>query len=278
MQCALSGEDRVELAESARLIAERASRVICDVYQSGNTLKIEKKADKSPVTIADLRAHQVIHDGLVALTPQWPVLSEEEQIPPFSTRGHWPCYWLVDPLDGTKEFIERTGEFTINIALIEQGIATLGLIYLPLKGCAYVGVVGRGAQRVTAEGRESIRVSQSVPDDRVRVLTSRRHSGPTLEACLARLGEHFKAVERINAGSALKFCYLAEGKGDIYPRFAPCSEWDTAAGQALLEAAGGQLLDTTFSSLKYNQSESLINPHFYALAAPSVGWVTLLGC
>ncbi|MBL4827930.1 MAG: 3'(2'),5'-bisphosphate nucleotidase CysQ [Spongiibacteraceae bacterium] len=276
MTCLLSAADRIELAEAAAQVAKCASDVISDIYYSSESLVVEKKADNSPVTIADIQAHQIIHDGLMALTPQWPILSEEEQFPDYAERMQWPCYWLVDPVDGTKEFIERTGEFTVNIALIEHGLPTIGVIYVPLEQSAYVGVVGQGGWLDSKGGRQPISVSQLKEGDSIRVISSRRHTGPILHECLVKLKQTFKDVKRIQMGSALKFCRLAQGSADIYPRFSPCCEWDTAAGQALLEACGGQLVNMQFGPLIYNQSESLINPHFYALGAQNLDWPSIL--
>lgn len=276
MQAPLSIFNRAQLVKPLVSICQRAGQQICQIYHSSERVVIEEKQDNSPITQADRRSQQIIADGLASLSCSYPVLSEEGQIPSFSIRKQWPYYWLVDPLDGTREFIERTGEFTINIALIESGAPTLGVIYVPLNDLAYVGVVGQGAWLISATGQQQIQVACQRRMDRIRVLTSRRHSGVKLDECLRKLEQYFDVVERVYLGSALKFCYIAQGFADIYPRFSPCSEWDTAAGQALLEAAGGQLVNVRRHPLVYNQCESLITPDFYALGGVQVGLVTKL--
>ncbi len=269
--------DFVTLTEAVVELCQSAGRAIVSVYNSAQPIDTEQKADGSPVTQADRLAHQIIVEGLSRLTPDWPVLSEEQLPPPFAQRSQWCRYWLIDPLDGTKEFITRTGQFTVNIALIDNGIPVLGVVYLPLDRVAYIGVEAVGAWRQDSGAeRAPIRVNQLRSMDKVRVMTSRRHKSPELDACIEHLASRFQAVEWIKVGSALKFCYLAEGKADIYPRFSPCSEWDTAAGQIVLEAAGGQLLDAHFQRLRYNQRESLINPYFYGLAAANFNWQSVL--
>jgi 3'(2'), 5'-bisphosphate nucleotidase len=188
---------------------------------------------------------------------------------------------LVDPLDGTKEFLARTGEFTVNIALVERHRPVLGVLYQPLEETAYVGIPGVCAQRYARDASgwsASALVTRSLDEARpLSVLASRRHRGERLVACLGWIDRHWGSVVRDNSGSALKFCRLAEGRGDFYPRFSPCCEWDTAAGQALLEAAGGQVLGMDGRPLEYNRGESLYSPYFYALADPAHAlWQNLL--
>jgi 3'(2'), 5'-bisphosphate nucleotidase len=244
-----------------RLCAE-AGQVICDYYHAAEKVKATTKADDSPLTAADLASHQILLSGLATLG--LPVLSEESAADVVARRQDWPRYWLVDPLDGTREFIERTGEFTINIALIDNHRAVLGAVYLPLEETLYLGIPGQGAWCYRGEERRAIS-SRPLPEDgSLVILTSRRHRGEQLDKYLAQLQAKGRKVERQHAGSALKFCGLACGEGDIYPRFAPCSEWDTAAGQALLEAAGGSVLNLEGQSLRYNERESLLNPFFIA--------------
>ncbi len=199
------------------------------------------------------------------------MLSEESSSEQLSDRRSWSLFWLVDPLDGTKEFLARTGEFTINIALVEAHRPVLGMLYLPLAHTAYLGIPGQGARRYRYNGswqQEPLATRPLRAGEPVTVLASRRHRGPRLGACLGWLEAHWGPLERLDSGSALKFCQLAAGEGDIYPRFSPCSEWDTAAGQALLEAAGGALLGMDGKPLRYNRSESLLSPHFYAVGDP----------
>ena len=271
-------EQRLVLADSLVALCQRAGQAIVQLYNSDQPLVVKQKTDNSPVTEADHQSQQILAEGLTALTPDWPILSEEQTIPSFAERRQWRRYWLVDPLDGTLEFINRSGEFTINIALVEDGFPVLGLIYLPLNRVAYVGVTGGHAWRQDAdiEQRTPLKVRGRRPADTVGLLAGGRHKGEKLQACLDSLQQYFAGVERINSGSALKFCHLAEGLGDIYPRFFPCCEWDTAAGQALVEAAGGQLVTVDFQRFRYNCRESLINPHFYAVGAANIDWCDVL--
>lgn len=270
--------DLQSLSEQVYLICEKAGRAIVDIYNSEEDLVVEQKADSSPLTIADKLAHDIIIEGLNSLDLQIPILSEEQEPPAFSERCKWSRYWLVDPLDGTREFIERTGEFTINVALIEDGRPVLGVVHIPLSRDTYIGVPALGVAKKINGGVTKYIEASSLSDHSaaVRVLTSSRYGGESLKACMQLLREHFSTVEHLKAGSALKFCYLAEGLGDLYPRFSPCCEWDTAAGQAVLEAAGGALVDLAFKPLRYNQEDSLLNPHFYALSKDSRYWKKVL--
>lgn len=261
----------VELAHAVRDIARRASHEILRVY--AEPIKAVSKADQSPLTEADLRAHETIVRGLGRLTPAWPVLSEESVEIPFETRRAWPTFWLVDPLDGTREFLSRNGEFTVNIALVQSGRPVLGVVDVPVGDCCYFGVPGHGAWRAShVAAPEPIRVA-AAPASPPRVLGSRSHRGQSLDGFLDRLGDY----QLVSAGSALKFCRLAEGEADVYPRLSPTSEWDTAAGQALVEAAGGHVVTLSGTALTYNQRESLLNPNFLASAADPAAWLGLIG-
>jgi 3'(2'), 5'-bisphosphate nucleotidase len=227
------------------------------------------------VTEADLAAHHLLVEGLAPFG--LPVLSEES-VEQAASRGQWEVFWMVDPLDGTREFLERTGEFTVNIALIEGQRATLGLIAIPLTGELFIGGPGLGAWRRVAHGWEAVHCRELAGDRPVVVLTSRRHRGKKLKGWLSRLEARTAGVERRHSGSAIKFCRLAEGVADCYPRFAPCSEWDTAAGQALLEGAGGGVLALDGRPLRYNARDSLLSPDFLALANPGHAvWSQLRG-
>ena len=254
-----------ELAIRAAL---KAGEAILEVYNSDD-FGIEAKEDASPLTLADQRAHNIILELLEETA--LPVLSEEGQHTPYPERSKWNRFWLVDPLDGTKEFLARTGEFTINIALIDDHLPVLGLLYVPLTHKAYVGIPGSGA-RCYQLGSDGLWCSAPLTTQRLRkgesmtVLASRRHHGPQLDNCFNWLQRHWGSTERINSGSAIKFCQMVEGKGDFYPRFSPCCEWDTAAGQALLEAAGGCLLGMDGQPFRYNARDSLLNPDFYAIS------------
>jgi len=248
-----------------------AGEAIREYYEAPTAGDYEAKHDDSPLTHADLASHEILLAGLNALDASLPVLSEESTPVQIAQRRQWQRYWLVDPLDGTKEFLGRTGEFTINIALIDNHKPVLGVLYLPLEHAAFVGIPGDLAQCYTdaGEGRWSI---SDLATRRLQVggeltlLASRRHSGPRLSACLDWLAANWGPVSRSDMGSALKFCRMAQGHGDFYPRFSPCCEWDTAAGQAVMEAAGGVVLGMDGVPLRYNCSDSLYSPPFYAIA------------
>ena len=244
-------------------IALRAAAAIMTIYESAFT--VERKLDDSPVTQADLESQRIILEGLETLTPGVPVLAEESAQAPWALRRTWRELWVVDPLDGTREFVKRNDEFVINIALVIEHEPVLGLIAIPAQRVVYVGAQGQGAYRRLADGtRSAIRVAP--PATPLRVVGSRSHKSPQVTAYLA----HSPAYELLGVGSALKFCRLAEGKADLYPRFGPTSEWDTAAGQALLEAAGGQVTRMDGHRLRYNCRASLINGDFVAFTDPRV--------
>lgn len=228
---------------------------------------VTEKADASPVTAADLAAHHILLDGLQALAPDIPVLSEEAADIPLAERAAWTRWWLVDPLDGTKEFIAGSEEFTVNVALIEQGRVVFGVVGIPANGRCYYGGAGLGAWRSEAPGDEqpiSVRVA---PAQGFTLVASKRHSSPAQETLLAGLAERFGEPELANIGSSLKFCLLAEGNADCYPRLAPTSQWDTAAAQGVLEGAGGEVLNLAGAPLTYEARESFLNPSFLALPA-----------
>jgi 3'(2'), 5'-bisphosphate nucleotidase len=251
------------LGEALSPVALRAAAAIMTVYESAFT--VEHKLDDSPLTQADLESQRIILEGLETLTPGVPVLAEESAEAPWALRRTWRELWVVDPLDGTREFVKRNDEFVINIALVIEHEPVLGLIAVPAQGIVYVGAQGQGAYRRHADGtRSAIRVA--LPAAPLRVVGSRSHTSPQVTAYLA----HSAAYELLGVGSALKFCLLAEGKADLYPRFGPTSEWDTAAGQALLEAAGGHVTRMDGHRLRYNCRASLINGDFVAFTDPSV--------
>ncbi|PBJ82974.1 3'(2'),5'-bisphosphate nucleotidase [Lysobacteraceae bacterium NML93-0399] len=253
--------------EGVIAIAHAAADAILEVY--AEDFDVIRKADASPVTAADLAAHRVIVDGLQALTPDIPVLSEEAaHTVPFETRRQWRRMWLVDPLDGTREFVKRNGEFTVNIALIEDGVSVFGVIQAPVTGTLWHGAPGAGAFRRDGGADTAIGVRRIAPGDVLRVAASRSHRDPRTDALLAHIGHS----ETIALGSSLKFCRLAEGGMDVYPRFGPTSEWDTGAGQAILEAAGGVVLDPTGRPFRYNRRETILNGDFIALGDPALPW------
>ena len=246
-----------------------ASTAILEVYATGHG--VEYKADESPITRADRAAHDILAARLSLLTPSIPVLSEEaEAAHDFAVRRAWPELWLVDPLDGTREFISRNGEFTVNVALIRGHEPVLGVVAAPALGLTYYAARGHGAFRAQTEsGAEPIHVRPAA--DPLVVVGSRSHRGDSLDGLLARLGPH----EMRPMGSALKFCLVAEGSADFYPRLGPTSEWDTAAAQAVLEVAGGAVTTLDGTPLRYNQRDTLLNPHFIAYGDRDRRWAAL---
>lgn len=272
------------LLEPVIAIARQAGDAILVVYHRPEGFAVTDKADASPLTEADLAAHRIIEASLAVLTPGVPVLSEEsgEQLP-WAVRQRWPHYWLVDPLDGTKEFVAKSGEFTVNIALIEQGVPVLGVVYVPTTAVTYAGMPGARsgagsaiAFRADSAGRTPIHVrtlaaakARAVP---VTVVASRRHGGERLPALLAQLERKLGPYALANMSSSLKICRVAEGEADFYPRLGPTSEWDTAAAQAVLEAAGGHLVGPDLLPLRYNSKASLLNPDFHAFGDAVESW------
>ncbi len=258
------------LLSDIALIARRAGREILDVY--AQPIDVSSKEDQSPLTQADLRAHTMIMQGLAALTPDVPVLSEEASDIAFDVRRQWQRYWLVDPLDGTKEFISRNGEFTVNIALIENHVPVLGVVHVPVKDTTYLGDKEGAFRQQGADPLTAIRVQVPAASP-LRIVGSRSHAKAGSDAYLEKLGPH----TLLSIGSSLKFCYVAEGNADFYPRFGPTSEWDTAAAHAVVEAAGGAVVDAQGNSLRYNTKPSLLNPHFFVFGDRSRDWLGILG-
>lgn len=248
-------------------IARAAGRAILDVY--GGDVRVEWKDDRSPLTQADRAAHALIVERLGALPAALPVLSEESSPEDIGNRRSWRRYWLVDPLDGTKEFLKRNGEFTVNIALVEDQRAVAGVVFAPALDRLYYGAIGSGAFEQLGEAPpRAIRVQQraAVPP---RVVGSRSHPSGELKDYLDALGAH----ELTSMGSSLKICLVASGDADVYPRFGPTSEWDTAAAQAILESAGGRMIDRAGQPLRYNSKDDLLNPHFLAFGDLGRDWL-----
>lgn len=268
------------LMERVVSLCRDAGRAILEIYNR-EEFTVETKSDSSPVTAADLAAHRVLIEHLPALLPGVPVLSEEGSVPEFSERKRWSRYWIIDPLDGTKEFIKRNGEFTVNVALVEDHIPVLGVVHVPVSGVSYAGIQGLGATKISADGvaREisvrsmSGRGKASTP---VSVVASRSHGAAAVEQLLVTLADKLGVVDTCNMGSSLKLCLVAEGSADIYPRLAPTMEWDTAAAQAVVEAAGGLVVNTDLEVLRYNLGEALLNPYFYVLGDQDYPWQDLL--
>jgi 3'(2'), 5'-bisphosphate nucleotidase len=252
-------------------LARRAGDAILAIYRTD--FDVETKDDESPLTKADLAAHRIIAAGLKSLTPDVPLLSEESVPPDFATRRSWRRYWLVDPLDGTKEFINRNGEFTVNIALIEDHRPVFGVVAVPAQGTVYWGEPAAGtAFKQSADGVVPLRGRPLRESEPVVVVASRSHGGERLERYLERLGERFAGVSRTPVGSSLKLCILAEGRADLYPRLGPTSEWDIAAAHAVLAAAGGNVWAVDGEPILYNAKASFLNPEFIAVADDQFPW------
>ncbi len=259
------------LIEQVLDIAQEAGEAILAIYNGSESLQITLKEDQTPLTVADLAADQLISARLTELYPDIPILSEESQALPFSERQSWRRYWLVDPLDGTREFIHRTGDFTVNIALIVDHIPVLGVVYAPFHGISYYAEQGQPAFKCDAKGL--IKAIQVRPLARIpTVMVSRFHNSERLAQRL----EDFGKVEVIAMGSALKPCVIAEGQADLYIRLGPTSEWDTAASQCILTAAGGGLFDLSGKTLCYNTKDILLNPAFIAAGDLSIHWLDRL--
>ncbi|WP_219597763.1 3'(2'),5'-bisphosphate nucleotidase CysQ [Aeromonas salmonicida] len=245
-------------------IARAAGDIIMAIYSQPFT--VEYKGDESPLTAADKGAHEVIVQALAGLTPDIPVLSEESGPEVMGLRHGWSRYWLVDPLDGTKEFVSRNGEFTVNIALIEDGKPLWGLVYAPVLDRLWYGGKGMGAWRVADGKREAIQTLPHQEGAPWRVVGSRNHLSRETLDYLAPFGDIERGdIELVSMGSSLKFCIIAEGGAELYPRLAPTCEWDTAAAQAVLEGAGGSVTRLDGSPLAYNKPD-ILNPWFVARA------------
>ncbi len=250
-------------------ICRKAGDAILEVYSGEFT--VTEKSDSSPLTQADLASHHIICDALKGLDPNIPVLSEESVEIPFSERSQWQTYYLVDPLDGTKEFVNRNGEFTVNIALIHDHIPVMGVVHVPVTDTSYFGALSLGAFK--RSGGEVSPISVRIPvADPVVVVGSRSHANPAMDQRLAAIG----AYELVSMGSSLKFCLVAEGKADFYPRLGPTCEWDTGAAQAVVEAAGGQVVKLDGSALRYNSKNELLNPEFLVFGDHGKDWVSLM--
>lgn len=276
-------------------LGRAAGAAIMAIYRSRDAYELSHKTDNSPLTAADLAAHKLIVAQLPSLLDV-PIVSEEGDLAPFSVRQLWQAYWLVDPLDGTKEFVAGNGEFTVNIALIVEGKPVVGLVHIPVTGMSYLGVQYPGDQAsILVQGAWKYEVGHLPQPIKVSSLQDRYRQGLPLRIVMSQrhgaaearqLIEHLHGVWpgdliETQAGSSLKFCRIAEGVADFYPRLAPTCEWDTAAAQAILEAAGGALIyipdaDKALKSFIYNAQESLLNPSFYALGDRRFDWIALL--
>ena len=263
-------QDFAQWLTPVRTIAAEAAARILEIYDTN--FDVETKGDDSPLTAADRAAHDCIVAGLTALTPDIPVLSEESRALPFEQRAAWSRYWLVDPLDGTKEFIKRNGEFTVNIALIDCHRPVLGVVHVPVGNEVYFAALGHGSWHARA-GAAPERIHVQIPcKPEVRVVGSRSHGSDAMDGFINRLGDH----AFVACGSSLKFCRVAEGRADVYPRLGLTSEWDTAAAQCVVEEAGGRVVGLDGSALAYNTKDSLLNPHFIVYGDSSRDWLSYL--
>jgi 3'(2'), 5'-bisphosphate nucleotidase len=262
--------DLAALLAPVLALVEEASAAIMAVYATGHD--VEYKADDSPITRADRAAHELLSEGLARLAPAIPVLSEESEAShAYGVRSQWRQLWLVDPLDGTREFISRNGEFTVNVALIRDHRPVMGVVAAPALGVLYYAADGHGAFRQRGDAPpEPIEVRRAASP--LVIVGSRSHRGDSLDAMLSRIGPH----ELRPMGSALKFCLVAEGSADFYPRLGPTSEWDTAAAQGVLEVAGGAVIRLDGRPLDYNARDTILNPEFLAYGDRSRRWTDLL--
>jgi 3'(2'), 5'-bisphosphate nucleotidase len=262
--------DLKTLLDGAVTLSKQAGERIMTIYN--RDFSIVRKDDNSPLTEADMAAHAVIDDGLEALTPDYPLLSEESATIPFEDRARWEYYWLVDPLDGTREFIKHNGEFTVNIALVHQHRASLGVVYAPALCLCYYAAQGLGAFKQEGDKPALPIHVQSPRRAKLVVAGSRSHRGESLDRFLENIGDY----DLLSMGSALKSCLVAEGAADIYPRLGPTSEWDTAAAHCIVTEAGGRLTNMQMQDLPYNTKEDLLNPHFFVFGDDSINWSAYL--
>ena len=247
---------KLELIEQLIEISKEAGKAILEVYNTNFDYQI--KEDLSPLTQADTVSHNIICDRLKILTPDIPIISEENSDIPFNIRSLWKKYWLIDPLDGTKEFIKRNGEFTVNIALINDHRPIFGVIHVPVKDQTYWGSINNGSFIQNSSSLpKKINVSP-YKKNQIRIVSSRSHRTEQLDLFLEKINDY----EILNVGSSLKFCLIATGEANLYPRIGPTSEWDTAAGHAIVKFAGGHTQTFDGNNMQYNMKDSFINPYF----------------
>ena len=247
-------------------IARKAGEKILEIYKTD--FSVTNKEDNSPLTIADTAAHKVICRSLSLLTPDIPVLSEESSYIDFYERKKWTQYWLVDPLDGTREFIKKNDEFTVNIALIDGHQSVLGVVHIPVINTSYTAAINYGARRHDRKNKIKRISVRKVNKNNITIASSRSHGNQKQKYFISKI----KNSKVLSVGSSKKFCLVAEGKADIYPRFGPTSEWDTAAAQCIVEESGGVVVDKNLNPIKYNTKDSLINPPFLVIADKSFNW------
>ena len=240
-------------------LSHDAGKLIFDIYQS-DSFEQQLKSDDSPLTKADLASHNLIVNRLRELTPNIPILSEESANITWKERKNWKDYWLIDPLDGTKEFIKKNGEFTVNIALIKDNSPILGVVYAPILETTWLGEINKSAIKITSKGRVNIRSIQCQTNETWNVVGSRSHQSDEFKSYIGKLKGK---INIMSMGSSIKLCLVAEGVAHIYPRLGLTSEWDTAAAHAVVNSANGKVIDiNTGQELKYNTKESLLNPFF----------------
>ncbi len=265
-----------ELLEPVITLAQQAGQAITKIYESGD-FKARTKGDDTPVTTADLAANEIILKGLASLPVLYPIQSEESRPLPLEQRANWHRYWLVDPLDGTGEFIQRSGDFAVNIALIEAGIPTMGVIHAPVSGITYAAIRGECVFRRDADGtQKTIQARRLVePVESLRFAISRRQKLELITGCLP---DGFQAEFIPFGSSTLKSCMVAEGRADCYLRIGPTGEWDTGAAECIVTEAGGAVWSTSHEALSYNQRESFENPNFMVVADARYPWKEVIHC
>ncbi len=263
---------RQSLLEPIIAIAVAAGCKIREIYELGDFDQVTK-SDDTPVTCADLAAHHLIVDALKVLTPEIPILSEEDANIPYTTRRLWHRYWLIDPLDGTQEFIAGSGDFAVNIALVEHGTPVMGVIYAPISDTCYFALQGGGAFKRTQAGTTPIHSRTGNTPTRLTIAVSRRQQQ---ERILSLLSKHWRYDLMPFGSASLKSCLVAEGQADCYLRLGPTGEWDTAASQCVVAEAGGLIVDTGYQPLSYNERESLENPNYMVLGSPQLPWLEIL--
>lgn len=261
-----SNERKKELLDGLLILVEQAGKAIIEIYQ--NDIHVERKSDNSPLTKADKIAHEIISAGLMELQSDLPIISEEGVHLPFEIRKNWRTYWLIDPLDGTKEFINRNGEFTVNIALIENGYPIIGVVGQPVEERIYYAADKLGAFEIGPNHSDPISILTKKTEGSIKTLVSKSHLSEELREEINQQ----ENIEMISIGSSLKLCMIASGEADFYPRIGPTSEWDIAAAQCVLEVAGGKVLSLDGERVAYNQKESFRNSDFIAIGDPQYDW------
>lgn len=250
-------------------IARQAGAVILAHYQSVTPVNIELKSDSSPVTLADRMADEVIIRGLQQLSPHWPILTEEQPIPALAMRQQWEHFWCVDPLDGTRGFINKTDDFVVSIALVAHHQPVLGVIYVPIEDVVYYSCQGSESYKQAGLASPVPVSTRKMEPAQITVALSRAHRSERMAGFL----QQFPGLQQISMGSAVKSCFVAEGRVDLYPRLGPTFAWDTAAAQCIVEQAGGQIIDLHGQPLRYNTQDSLLNPSFLVVGDPTYDWL-----